>query len=365
MPVLDLSGNFMDYAYVLDRNYETTAVIDAFGSFVWTERFNSSGDFIMTMPVTENLLPAIRVNHYLSIAESNQYMVIEAVSLITDVTDGDQIQISGRTLDSILDRRIVWGEYEKKTETPIVDIIRELLNANVISPSDSKRKIPNFTFVEPTDEKFKEMKSVVSLDRDNLFEVIQSLCKEHSVGFRVLPNGKGGFRFELYRGVDHSWSQTKNPFVVFSSAYENLLSSNYLQSDKEYISNAYVKGQVYEVEVYRKTERTGLDRREIGIDVDLDDNEKETKDLLLQKAKLQMQERRMITAFGGEVDFYHQFIFGKDYVIGDIVQLQNRYGYEGRCRVTEVIRSVDENGRSLTPTFISVDEDGEEVQQNV
>lgn len=192
---------------------------------------------------------------------------------------------------------------------------------------------------------------------DNLLSVIQDKCNEKKVGFRVLPSGEGGFEFELYMGVDRSKDQTENPMVVFSDSYENLLNSNYVQSEKEYVSNALVKGSNYQGEVFRKTERTGLDRREMYVTIDGETDGPS----LLQKAKEEISKRTITEMFGGEIDIEHQFILGQDYFIGDIVQVANKYGFEGRCRITELLRSRDAGGPALTPSFAVVDKNNEEV----
>ena len=38
-------------ALILDKSYATTAVLDKFESFIWTDRFRGYGDFEIYMPV--------------------------------------------------------------------------------------------------------------------------------------------------------------------------------------------------------------------------------------------------------------------------------------------------------------------------
>ena len=62
-----------------------------------------------------------------------------------------------------------------------------------------------------------------------------------------------------------------------------------------------------------------------------------------------------VTSFEGEVDAAHQFVYGRDFFIGDIVQLVNEHGIESRSRVTELVRSQDQNGSTVVPTFTGLD----------
>ena len=50
-----------------------------------------------------------------------------------------------------------------------------------------------------------------------------------------------------------------------------------------------------------------------------------------------------------------QFVYKKDFNIGDVVQVVNEYGQEATSRVTEIVISQDENGESLNPTFTSTE----------
>lgn len=359
------SEGFLDYFYVLNSSYQTKKIVDVFESFSWNIKYYETGTFVATLPLIENLIADIRIDDYVSIRESDEYMIVETISTITDVEEGDKLQIEGRTLSSILDRRIAWKAFRKLTDNKEPDPnynfqtgIRELLEENIISPEDPKRRIPGFIFKESDDPYIKSTTAPFNIDiGTNLYEVIASMCSEKQIGFRVLPYGSGGFQFELYRGKDRSWSQTANPIVIFSDGYENLGASEYVQSKKEYVSNALVIGSRYRAEVFRKNERTGLQRRETYITVQGDKTEEE----LVQLAKEEMSKQTITEMFSGTVEPYRQFLFGRDYVVGDIVQVQNKYGFEGRCRILDVLLTRDASGPELNPSFAVINKNNEEV----
>ena len=91
-----------------------------------------------------------------------------------------------------------------------------MLNENVISPSDSNRKISNFIFKESTDSAITKLKLEAQYTGDNLYDVIQKICEEQGIGFKITLNDKKQFVFELYAGFDRSYDQTENPYVIFS-----------------------------------------------------------------------------------------------------------------------------------------------------
>lgn len=392
-----VGDKFLEYAMILDKTYTMVAVLDMFESFVWVDRYNKAGDFTIVVPILEHYLPYIRINNYLSIRESDRLMVIENVELITDAENGDKLQVSGRSLESILDRRIVWqtSEFGGTIQT----YLSSVLTQNAISPANFKRRIPGMRFVTVSDPNLNKIVDNMRLLGENVYDLCEGTCASYNIGMKMLPEGNGGFAFSLYSGVDRSWSQKDNVPVVFSHAYENLLDSNYLQSEILYVSNALVRGDEDDVtmEVFRKNERIELARREMFIDTGLepetqeilvpvvdengnwiegDDGKYQTEtathkiydqayyNRMLADAKTEMAKHKVTEAFDSEVDTYHQFVYGRDYNIGDIVQVQNRYGYEGRCRITEVMRTRDASGPKLVPTFVMVDDEGNEVESS-
>lgn len=380
------SDGFLEYAMILDSNFELIDILDMFETFYWNDRYNSYGDFEITMPILVHHLEFIRINNYISIKESDRLMIIEDVTTKTDPEQGDKLVISGRSLDSLLTRRIIWHKIEMSGS--IQAIVQNLVSQNVISASDSRRRIPGFTFTASTETAVTKPTGEVKAFGDGLYETIAGICQANNLGFKVLPSGQGGFAMSMYAGIDRSWSQNDRVPVVFSHSYENLLDSNYIQTEVEYISNALVRGDDDSVtmEVLRRPERTGLARREMFIDTGLQPEEQEIEtpvtddggnthydtetikiydsayyNAMLLEAKVEMAKHTVTEAFDSTVDTTHQFFYEKDYNLGDIVQVENRYGFEGRCRITEVMRSRDASGPKLIPTFVMVDENGDEV----
>ena len=358
---------FLDNIFVLDATYTTKAIIDVFKSIVWTERYDEAGEFELVVPASKKTAQEVRLHDYLSIKESSVIMIIETVTLETDVANGDMLVYSGRSLESILDRRIVWGMFEKSEETNFQDVVEEVLNDNFINPKNPKRKIPGFQFKRSEDPEITKLMIEVKMMGDNIYEWICASCKDRKIGWRVNAISDGGFEFELYRGVDRSWDQTEEGAVVFSDSYENLLSSNYIQSEVNYKTNAFVRGDddniTMEVQRQHDPERTGLDRREVYIDTNQQPDEymgipmydQSYYDQMLNSVKETMTEYEVTTAFDSEVDWTRQFIFDKDYFVGDIVQVENRYGFMGKCRVSEIVKTRNSSGPSMVPTFIVVD----------
>lgn len=360
-------------ALILDKDYNTLAVMDAFESFIWTERYNRYGDFELLLPASLPVFEFLKRDNYIYRKGTNALMIIEDLEIVTNAEDGDHLTVTGRSLESILDRRIVWGR--RVLSGDFQNVIHSLLNENVISPSNTKRKIPGFTFKISDDPNITKLKVDVELNGDNLYTAIEALCFEKDVGFRVWPSGEGGFEFSLYMGKNRSYSQEDNPWVVFSPKYDNFLSSDYFESAVLLKTDALVRceethyetteeGESYnytvvtEIEVYGKDgTKSGLDRREVFVDSGRLSDEGDTESQLEQKGKEVLADTDVTVVFEGEIEASIQYIYGQDFFMGDVVQVVNDYGKEASSRITELIVSQDQAGERITPTFSAFETD--------
>ena len=352
---------------ILDSSFNATHVIDTFHSFIWAERYREEGDFELVVPFYPGLLDLIQLDSYVGIAGSDRLMIVENIELGEDAETGRIMTVSGRSAESILRRRVIWGQtvITGKFQAGI----QTLLNQNAIDPTDTRRKLP-LTFKASQAPGITELDIDAQFYGEELYEAIFAQCEEKDLGFRVLPAQAGGFTFELYQGTDRSYEQSKNPYIVFSPAFDNIVSSNYLRSNKNLKTVAMVAGSgegaartIAEAAV--EDGGSGLSRREMYTDAsslskntgdaDAPISDADYVKQLKEKGMEELADNGTVTSFEGEVDAVHQFVYGRDFFIGDIVQLVNEHGIESRSRVTELVRSQDQNGSTVVPTFTGLD----------
>lgn len=251
---------------VLDKDLDAICVIDTYTSLIWTDRYYKAGDFELCFPASKEILEFIKQDYYLYNKESEHVMIIEQIMIETDTEDGNKLTISGRSLESILDRRVVWGL--KTLSGSFQNGIEALLNDCIISPSKPTRQITNFIFEASEDTAITDLTLEAQYTGDNLYDVISKACEERGVGFKVILNDNKQFVFSLYSGLDRSYDQTELPFVVFSPNFDNLISSNYLET-KSGLKNVTLVGGEGEGQARRYTavgDVSGLDRREMFTD---------------------------------------------------------------------------------------------------
>lgn len=347
--------------YILDSsNRDVIGIVDENESIIWTPRYFETGDFELYVRANEKLLSLLQVDNYVTKSDSDMVGVIERIELISDPENGDYIVASGRCAKSLLDRRIVWNQ--TTIDDTVENGMRKILTENVISPSIAHRKIENFILGESRG--YTERIST-QYTGDNVLDVVVNLCKQHGYGFKVILNDENNFEFVLYRGTDRSYDQTSNPFVVFSPEFENIVSSTYVH-DKSKLKNACNvagEGEGSSRKTYGVGSTSGLDRREMFVDArditsEVDETTLSTEEynkLLIQRGRENLAENLETFESDGEVESIRQYVFGKDYFLGDLVTVKNSYGVTSHPRVVGVIQSYDESGEKTIPTFSLVE----------
>lgn len=347
--------------YVLDTSFKVIDVIDEYISVIWTRRYFSYGDFELYLMASENNLDILTAGNYLvreqdivSQSEFHNVMIISNRDIKTDVENGDNIIVTGYSLKSILKRRII---SEQTTLSGMVEnCITQLLIENLINPSVAERQISNFRLGTNMIINSNTMQRQIT--GDNLSEAITEICMTYGYGYDVYISN-GNFVFYIYEGADRSYDQSANPYIIFSTEFDNLITSDYVQNNDNYANAAVVAGEGEGDERKKVTVGTasGLNRYEVWIDArnsssnDGEISESDYLNMLRQEGVEELSELTTTTSFEGEVDDTTNFVIGKDYFLGDCVQVENDYGISAKTRIIEVIESEDENGADIIPTF--------------
>jgi hypothetical protein len=349
---------------VLDENFKAIAIVDSFNSFIWTDRFYKAGDFEIYTAVDMDALNTIyKPDYYLWMKNSEHLMIIEGSQIDSDVEKGNYMTISGRSLESILERRIIWGQmtFSGTLQTQV----KAMLDSCIISPTITDRKIPNFIFQESTDPAITSITLAdTQYNGENLYDAICKLCESNKVGFKIILNDSNQFVFSLYKGTDRSYDQDANPYVIFSPKFENIINSKYIKSQKTLKNVTLVagEGQGSDQKTTVVGSGNGLSRRELytsstGVSSTTSGGTLSDAEYMQQlSAKgteaLSLSSNMVTTSFEGEVETTVLFKYNEDFFIGDTVQIANEYGMEESGRVSEVVMSQDSSkGYTVVPTF--------------
>lgn len=351
--------------YVLNENFETVGILDHYESLIWTDRYYGYGDFEIYTNFTSSILAMMQHDRYLHMADSEHMMIVESVEVASDAELGERLIISGRSLESILTRRIIWNTISVtgSLQTGLAGII----NDNFINPTDSKRQIANFIFEPSTDPRITALTWEQQMTGDNVYDVVNALCEENQMGFKVTLNDLNQFVMTLYMGENRSYDQDPevNPYVVFSPSYENIINSNYLDNTTEMKNVALVAGE--DSGSARRTitigATEGLPRRELYVDARDIQSEQVTQyeEALKERGLQYLDENKRVISFEGQVEATKMFRYGVDFFMGDIIQISNEYGIQGAARVVEFIHNEDATGKQTYPTFEAIQENDYDI----
>lgn len=361
--------------YVLNRDFESIAKITNFKSIMWIDRYNEPGEFEVYLPINEKSFEYFKGDNYLWYSGSDKLMIIEDLEVNTNREEYPILIAKGRSLESIIDRRILL--YDTVFKDNLEDDIRQILDVTLMSNADYERVIDNFIFEYSHDERISSLTSDYEFDKgDNLRDVIEKMLNGKKLGYKITLNENNQFVFRVIIGEDRSFDQDSNPWVIFSPKYNNLKTSKFKHEGGSNFRNViYTYGEEYNDNPPQELivgTTTGLLRRELyndasSINHEVDENG--TKKTLtpdeytaqLKQSADDLQKDHIIKETAEcEIDHKVNFEYGKDYFIGDIVQVQNEYGQEIKMRVTEFITSISDAGIELYPTLKNIAEEDEE-----
>lgn len=345
--------------YVLDEKAEILDIVDVFQSVIWTVQYYSQGDFELIVPATKKNIDLMQKDRLLCRDKDitkdtfKNVMVIEDIKIESDWEEGDKLTVSGKSLKSIVGRRVVWKQTNLTGNLEAG--IRYVLNENVIDPEEESRKIANVELEEAagiTDT------IDAQLLGDNIAEWIESICSTHEIGWDMYIRSKK-YIFRLYKGTDRTYNQTEVPAVVFSDEYDNLLESIYTYERGDYKNAALIGGEGEGVNQRTTTigDATGLQRYETYIDgSSVSSNgaiitEEQYYKLLQDYGKEKLNEVSDTESFEGNVVSDGNYKLNQDYFLGDLVQVKNEFGIEATPRIIEIIESEDEKGTAIVPKF--------------
>lgn len=363
----------MNNIYILSTTFGVEAVIDEYISCIWRPSYSEIGDFELYLNATEKNVDLLRAGCYLvrssdvsvsnGMATYKKVMVIKNLEITTDAEDGDFLRVTGRELKFLLHQRIVW---QQTTLTGTAEnAIRRLITENAINPADDSRVLPGLVLGTTKGFDAAIEKQVTG---EYLDIAIVDICKTFNYGWEMYIQANQYIQYselvvDIYEGVDRSYEQTKRPYVVFSEQFENLHNTEYQLNTEEYANTALIGGEGEGLErVYTTVggDNWGFLRHETFVDArDVSQNKGNENEissdvylaLLAERGQENLANLAITEGFSGEVLSDVAFKYGKDFFLGDLVSVINKYGISKTVRVLSAIESEDENGTKLLPQF--------------
>lgn len=345
--------------FFLNTNFEKIGVTDTWESLIWTESYCDAGDFELYMPVNPGMSDIIQIGNYVMREDdTTRLMMIESIRLSTDAEDGDHMTVSGRSVEALLSRRIVWSQ--TNLSGALSACADRLVQENLTNPTISARKIPGVS-IQPGG--IDEVTVRKQLTGTNLLEAVSELLGTYHKGFRLTFDGSG-LTFETYQGINRSLTQSAVPHVVFQPEAGNIITSTSIRDVSRFANTAIVAGEGEGTNRKRYilgSTQAGLDRYETYVDARDISSITETGVLSDESYSLLLRERgdqaladaAVVEGFEAEIEARCPYIYGEDYDLGDIVQIEDGYGTSVAVRITSVTQAWDDTGHTVIPVLKS------------
>ena len=354
--------------YVLSNvGFKRIGVVDDYEYLIWNDKFCDCGDFELSIPFESHNATLFQIDRYITIDYSDRTMIIDTINLKN--SDGKyHIVAKGRSLESILERRVFYEKFEKTL--PLNGFLREMLNKTFIAPTDEARKVSNLYYSSSTAYDDDKYKVTADFSGENVLTAIKTLLNMFDLGFgvKIINNS---FRVRIEVPTDRTLGNSKKP-IIFSPNMDTLFNSNFIDTTDGKCNIAYCGGGENWVNREYVTLHapytthfaygtSGLTRREMYISGEITKEECEGNqtlyhDILRTYGMNKFKEYYMTTAFEGEIDNTERYEYGTDYKIGDIVTVDDGMGNSAKARIVEYIISDNEEGLVKYPTFEMLEE---------
>lgn len=392
--------------YTLTDQFLSKDPVDEYVSAIWTERYFAKGDVQLVLPATVENREKLADGTFLALRGTKEVMELQTQSI-----EDNLLTVVGETLPGFLDNRVAWfknpnyGTAEGQTDDKIVDysegtdtegvalgqFLADVVDKMIINPVP----IPGAAFDTEAnlDWDFEVIPNLELGDIDTggtlkrftfpigpMYKGIETLAQQEGLGFTLYLDHADIFTgyvlvFKTYRGVDRTTTGT-HPLVRLSPDLDSLSNLKEIRSRANYKNVVYVwyKGELsihYADPTAPKPE--GFDRRVLVVDAEGEPigrkvvqqgfgpygggwtnyviGTEELAAFRAQNAKDALANYNYILAVDGETSPNNDYVYGVDYGLGDLIELEGITGGISKARITEYIRSEDKTGERAYPTI--------------
>lgn len=362
----------------LDGLFQETQLFEDHFSLIWSERYDTSGDFELksnNIQAAVNMLPK---ESYVSLRDSTVPMVVEDHLIEKPKNAAPLVTITGRAFETALERRAsvnslpaipnartTWMVAAAKESDAAYKAMRVVLGdfpryqagtmvLDILNPAvDALDAIPEMDLTLPQDYSTLTPNNYEIAAQD-LYTTVINLIQANHHGIKSVRPRPGGSKvgIEIYNGADLTNS------VFFDAHFDQMDEAKYLLSNRGSTNVAYVFGNNGSQEVYKTAgpAPSGLNRRVLVLDDSSDDITSTPSSVDIRKTRglIELYKYNATALFDGQVAQQVAVGYNKDYFLGDIIQLIGEYGLYQDVRVTEFIRTSDATGEKAYPTFEAI-----------
>lgn len=369
--------------YTLTSKFLPKKRVNEFTSVIWTERYFTAGDVQLVVAPTSEMIEMFKPGTFLWLRGG-----MEVMELKTHSIENGLLTVTGESILQYLNQRQAWFKntaYDGSDPSVSMsaeltsdimtagELISSAVDQTVINPPDFTSTIwdpINLVWASdvfpglilgPIDDNGTPQRFSIPLGP--LYDSIQRLAQEQGVGLKLYLRSASYdsgfvFKFATYRGKDRTSDQDVHLMVRLTPKMDALTDVKEIGSISQYKNVFYVhyKNDVSEHYIPGLDIPTGFDRRTLLVDApDIFLLPENIAAFRAQTARNAIANHIYIQAVDGNVSSKIPYIYGVDYGLGDVIELQGYTEIFSKARVVEYIRSQDQFGEQEYPTLAVLD----------
>jgi hypothetical protein len=362
--------------FTLNRGFLPQETIDEFSSVIWTERYYGDSEVELIVPATPDMIQKLPVGTFLGLVGSKEVMLLDSV----DIESG-ALKVTGGSLLSFLNNRFIrvtaahedryWNFAGQPGWALWAIIYYMCINGSypIGVPNPASFVIPGLNLIS-----YDGSGAVINfaVPYGPVYDAMRDIATTYEIGMQITLESADANSYFLgfrdYKGLDRTSQQSVNPVVRFSPQMDTLTGIKELRSISNYstIVYSFAPGNPDGLATIPGESNvagapTGFDLRALMTfeeDITTDQvggDPNVLVSLLNSRAQLALTDHRYAKAIDGEIVPLHQFQYGVDYSLGDVIEVQGNSDIIQSSRVTEYIRAQDDAGEKAYPTVAMLD----------
>lgn len=382
--------------FTLDRKFLQRDVIDVFHSIIWTEKYYGDSEVELSVPLTGEMLKKLAPGIFLGVSGSREVMMLETMEI-----EEEKMKFTGISLLSWFNNRFIRVVPDHKVTSWSISggppgwVLWAILwnmchrDSPYLQAGSTAMGIPNpeRLIIPGLDLKDYDKSGdniTIPIPYGPVYDAMLNVAKTYRIGMQITLESASDTSYSLgfrsYKGVDRTSDQTANTPVRFSPDMDSLANIKELQSIAALKTLVYafttsdltplVAGApgVANLTIAEGQQYTGFDLRALQVYADITNpkvsdtppgvplDQPKLLALLNEEANVNLWANSVRAAVDGEIVPDNQYQYGRDYNLGDIIEIQGNSEVISSSRVTEYIRSQDEAGERAYPTVVKLDE---------
>lgn len=345
-----------------------TSIIENFESFIWTERYDSYGDFQLVSEYNSSNSSKLTVNSYIGFDMSDRIMIVKKVTKEQSEDGSIKLKVEGKSFESIFMDRVASVNLSSANWTlsgAAGEIIRLMVQNTCVAGAPTANDLifgletHNLAAGVPTSFQVKR--------GSNLYDKMREIAIAYGLGFRVTydvqyqpPPVSGSviynapLVFDVYQGVDLTTGYNS---VKFSDDNDTLFNSTSISSEDGYKNVAYVYSNThtYVLNENLPSLYPGFSHKPIFVDAtDITTTAGDYVSLLSARGRQALSEYNKSLLVDGQVNPDGIYTYKQDYNLGDLVLIKSITGDQQTSMVTEYIWTYDSDGLNGYPTLTAI-----------